>query len=377
MPASSRNGYIEPLTPEQLAALRGALPPFAAGAAPSPLLREFCRFYRIDFAEHSPDVQHRAGTVASGEYRLAVHLWQRRGATHNLLLVHGYLDHTGLFGKLIAHGLARRCNVLIFDLPGHGLSTGEPAAIGDFSEYARALADVLAAVALPDLPQWVMAQSTGGAVLIEFARRYCGSPPDDSPDTQVGAGARDPSLDRSGGPADDKRAWPFAATVLLAPLVRPAGWLRIRVAHILLGRLIQSVSRKFRQNSSDPAFLEFIQRDPLQSQRLPVGWIKALRRWVKRLPRQDLGVGPALVLQGDNDHTVAWRYNLEFVASLFPGSQLHILPGAGHQLANESTEIRQACQPFVESYLAARGLPLQTAAEEADPGLRMDRASSA
>ena len=33
-------------------------------------------------------------------------------------------------------GLLHRYNVLIFDLPGHGLSSGEPAVIDDFSDYS-------------------------------------------------------------------------------------------------------------------------------------------------------------------------------------------------------------------------------------------------
>jgi lysophospholipase len=313
------------VTPELLEQLRQQLPPFGAGVTPSPGLRAFCRFYGIDFAAQCPAVEHRAGTVHSGSYTLAVHAWCQPDAQANLLLLHGYFDHTGLFNKLIAWALAHKCNVLIFDLPGHGLSTGEPAAINAFAEYSRAIADVLAAVEMPSLRWWVMAQSTGGAALIDFARH-----------------AR----------------WPFTATVLLAPLVRPVGWLRVSLGHRLLGSWLDSVPRKFAVNSSDKAFLTFLQRDPLQSKRISLRWVAALRHWLQELPHSDLGVGPALVVQGDADATVDWRYNLPVIQALFPGSEIAMLPGAGHQLANESAEFRSAYLTRVQTWLAQNGITL-------------------
>lgn len=313
------------MTPEQLQRLRDQLPPFAENAPPSPGLLEFCEAYGLDFAARLPHLAHQAGQVRSGDFSLAVHQWHQHDARANLLLLHGYFDHSGLFNKLIAWALAQRCNVLIFDLPGHGLSSGEPAVIDDFGDYSRAIDAVLRAATLPSLPWWVMAQSTGGAALIDYARKY---------------------------------AWPFATAVLLAPLVRPAGWSRVSVAQRLLVRFIPSIERKFSINSSDREFLDFLKRDPLQSRRTSLRWVGALRRWLRGLPRRDLGVGAALVIQGDADGTVDWRYNVDFVRVLFPGSRVEYLPGAGHQLANESASFRRAYLALVVDWLAQRGIAL-------------------
>jgi lysophospholipase len=111
------------LTSEQLAGLRDALPPFPTAAETVQGLSDYCQFYRLDFTAGYPGCEHFAGTVASGPHRLAVHRWQLPDATATLLLVHGYYDHTGLYGKLVEYGLSRGFNVLIFDLPGHGLSS--------------------------------------------------------------------------------------------------------------------------------------------------------------------------------------------------------------------------------------------------------------
>lgn len=302
--------------------LRDALPSFSEAGELTPQQALYCRYYNLDFAEQRPGVSHRHGLVPSGPFRLAVHRWLQSDARSNLLIVHGYYDHSGLFSKLVEYGLSRNCNVVLFDLPGHGLSSGEPAVIDDFADYSAAIHDVLEAMQLPGLPLWVMAQSTGCAALVEYTRHY---------------------------------PWPFAATVLLAPLARPEGWKRGRLAHSVLRYFVAGIDRKFVPNSSDRDFLAFVQRDPLQSQRLPVRWVSALRDWLSRLSLVNLGVGKALIIQGDADQTVDWRYNLDIYQVLFPGSEIQIVPGAGHQLANESTSTREAYLRRVDAWLERWG----------------------
>lgn len=315
------------MTPQQLRQLREQLSPFAEAGAITPLMREFCRFYDIDFSTRAPQVTYRSGRVNSGTFSLVLHRWLQPGASGNLLLVHGYFDHAGLYGKLIEFGLLNNCNVLIFDLPGHGLSSGEPAVIGDFGHYALAVSAVLeASRPPPDLPLWVIAQSTGCAALVEYARR---------------------------------NAWPFAATVMLAPLLHPRGWRTGRALHALVRPFKAGLKRKFSANSSDPLFLDFLKRDPLQSQHLSLAWVSALKQWLAGLQLADLGVGPALIVQGDADQTVEWRYNTRAYCELFPYSRIEMLSGARHQLANESAKIRGTYLAAVSEYLQTAGVPLQ------------------
>jgi alpha-beta hydrolase superfamily lysophospholipase len=301
-----------------LQALGAALPPFGERGPEPPGLRAYLDFYQLDFAARLPGVSHHCGRVTSGGFRLAAHRWRHPEAQRNLLLLHGYFDHVGLFGKLVQYGLSRRCNVLAFDLPGHGLSSGRPGAIDDFACYGDSIAAVLAAAHTPGLPTGVMAQSTGGAALVDFARRH---------------------------------HWPFRDTVLLAPLLRPVRWPMVRTAQLLLQPFVDSVPRRFSVNSSDSDFLAFLQRDPLQPRRIPISWVGALRRWLASLPLEDLKVGPALIVQGDADGTVDWRYNLPQFNRLFPGSRIELVPGAGHHLANEAQPLRERYLRAVDRYL--------------------------
>jgi lysophospholipase len=139
--------------------------------------------------------------------------------------------------------------------------------------------------------------------------------------------------------------------------VRPANWFRVRAAHVLLHRFIDSVERVFIENTSDREFLDFVRRDPLQARRVPVRWVGALRRWVASLPTGDLGVGPALVVQGEQDRTVAWRYNLKIIRALFPGSRIECLEDARHHLANEGDLIRARYFRIVDDYLGFQPAP--------------------
>ena len=313
------------LSAEQLQALRQQLPAFPSPAGNIPGFGDYSRHYGLDSIGREPDLAHQAGTISSGGFTLAVQSWTHPTAHANLLLVHGYTDHTGVFNHLVRWGVEQGFNVLIFDLPGHGLSSGAPAVIDDFADYSRAIADVLAAVSLPQLPLVAMGQSTGCAALTDYARRG---------------------------------HWPFAAAVLLAPLVRPRGWLLASLGQRVLGLFREGVERKLERNTSDGAFLEVLKRDALQPAQLSFRWVAALRRWLQGLSPRDLGVGPVLIVQGDDDNTVEWRYNVPFVEKLYPGSRIEYVPGAGHQLANEALALRRDYLSRVSDWLREQGVEI-------------------
>ncbi|MCJ1883357.1 alpha/beta hydrolase [Pseudomonas sp. LA21] len=281
------------------------------------------RFYGLDLAGRYPGLQSRLGTFEAGGYRIAVQLWRPALARGTLLLMHGYYDHMGLYRHVIDWAVGMGFAVLACDLPGHGLSEGKAASIGDFSEYQTVLAGLLGQAQALGLPQpWhLCGQSTGGAILLDYLL----------------SGGMRPELGR---------------TILLAPLVRPRAWGWSKLSYQVLRPFVDSIPRRFTENSTDPDFLTFLRdRDPLQPRTLPTAWVGALARWIPRIEAAPPGAQSLLVVQGDADETVDWQYNLRVLEEKFEKIECLLLTGARHHLANESETLRQRYFEFLSERL--------------------------
>lgn len=292
------------------------------------LAQAYFDFYGINFAREMEGVSHGFGCVDDGEFKLAVHYClssadvESRGT---LFLVHGYFDHSGLFGPIIREALERGFAVVIFDLPGHGLSSGAPAAIDSFDQYAVALESVLnkAGDILPQ-PWSIAGQSTGGAVVVDHLWRC----------------------------RESARAYPFEKTVLLAPLVRARGWREFGWTLPLLKSVTTGFKRSFAPSSHDDNFHYFIStQDPLQAKALPLVWISAMKLWVARVQAQSPVSNNVLLIQGDADRTVDWRFNVAQLTTKFPKLELNVVEGAFHHLVREGEPWRGEVLERVFRYL--------------------------
>lgn len=290
----------------------------------APAVEEYFHHYGLDFANTLPGVTQHIGSFESGHFDIVCQLFLRKNARGTVFVVHGYFDHVGLYAPLIGHLLSKGYSVVAFDLPGHGLSTGEPASIASFSHYDKALENCVR-LCQQHLPQpWhVIGQSTGGAAVMSYIMR--------------------------------ERKHSFDKVILLAPLVRPMRWRLGKVAHMGMSRFRDQMTRKFKPNSHDPAFMDFVEnQDPLQSRFLKMEWIRALKQWLKWF----LGLPPSavalLVIQGDGDTTVDWRYNLKIIREKFPGARLVQVKQAKHHLVGEAEAIRGQVFQAVDHYLQGR-----------------------
>ena len=121
-----------------------------------------------------------------------------------------------------------------------------------------------------------------------------------------------------------------------------------------MGDMVDSLPRKFRNNSSDKGFVRFMKRDPLQEHRVPMAWVKAHRAWVDRIERASISQKPIRILQGTKDTTVSWQYNLEFLRVKFPNAEVLLIENGRHQLINESDELRNRTLKFIAESFEAR-----------------------
>ena len=291
--------------------LRASLPEFDfhESIADNPLLSRYLQHYGLSVDALNEDktrgIHHAMGFFSSANFRIACHYYCPEQAHGTVFIVHGYYDHVGLFAHIIRYCLARNLAVIAFDLPGHGLSTGLAASIESFSQYTRVFDDCVEMAQTQNLqgPFHVLAQSTGGSIVMDYCLSRC-----------------------------EQSKKQFEHIVLLAPLVRPHDWARGSLLHSVANVFVKSIGRNFATNSHDDAFLKFLrEEDPLQCARLVSAWVT--------------------IIQGGEDTTVDWRYNLIKIKAKLPNTKVFMLPEARHHLANESPEIRAQLTSLLDSAL--------------------------
>lgn len=323
-PSGKANNKMKKNTP---ALLREQLPPLLFDQdrdfsfQDSPLAQEYLDFYHINFVRELEGVRHGFGCLDANGYRIASHYWLPRMSKGTLVLVHGYYDHLGIYGHLIRFALQNGYAVLGFELPGHGLSSGAPAVIDSFETYADVLQRVVqrAADCMPK-PWHVIGQSTGSAVILKHLWRY--------------------------------DLHPFDKVMLLAPLVRSYGWRRVSWSHSFLKFFLTQIPRGVSRSSHDDDFNHFITKsDPLQPRIVSVRWVGAMKEWQAELRKATPKPQRVLLVQGDADTTVDWRFNIPLIQSKLPDNRVHTIKGARHQLLNESEKYRAQVFGALRDYL--------------------------
>lgn len=275
---------------------------------------EYCRFYGLDLWVEHPEVLYHQGALDAGGHRVVAHYYRMPQAKGTVFILHGYFDHVGLYSQLIDRCLGAGFDVLAYDQPGHGLSSGTPASIGSFVEYQAVLTDVLAAVGDKVRSPWyAVGQSTGGGVLIDYLLSN----------------------------HHDQASSAFRRVVLLAPLVRPAGWLGAKVLHSLAKPFMRRWGRLFSENSGNSRFLRFLKEaDPLQARAVHVDWVSALRQWVPHIEASRPVDFPVTVVQGEKDLTVDWQHNLRIIRNKFSAVKELRIPDGRHHLVNEAQDLQ-------------------------------------
>nr|MDT0252700.1 alpha/beta hydrolase [Endozoicomonas sp.] len=284
-------------------------------AAPYPHETTYFQYYGIDLENSIPDVRHHLGYINSNDYRIACHLYINPEARGSVFLLHGYYDHVGLFGHIIRFFLEQGYNVLAYDLPGHGLSSGEPATIEDFERYRMVLEDVMSyCQSILPKPWLAYGQSTGCAIITELLNHH----------------------------TRRNKPLPFEQVILSAPLVRPWLWKLGRLQFYLVRHFIRQIPRKFTDNCRDKSFLNKAHNDPLAPGVLPTQWVSALDRWIRRIESSEVQIPLSpLILQGTDDTTVDGQYNIRILGRLYQSPEVLWLEGARHHLPNELQETRE------------------------------------
>lgn len=266
-------------------------------------------------------VEHLFGSFGSGDFTLAAHFYKPAHYTATVVLLHGYLNHTGQFKHLIRYLLENGFAVAVYDLPGHGLSTGEKAVIDSFDQYVRTTQDFLMVTRqYLDGPYHAIGFSTGATVLIEMLI--------------------------------EQKTADIEKIILAGPLVHWAAYEQSKTTYKVYRQFTDKIVRFHRKNSSDKEHLRFNKtQDYLHAKHLSLRWVKALFDWNDKMEAAAPCQCQVLVLQGDKDGTVDWEYNLRLIGEKFPNAEIEMIPGANHELFNEAIEYKQQVLDHVKNYL--------------------------
>lgn len=245
------------------------------------------------------------GAVPWSQGAVALHFDVPRRPRGTVLLVHGYMDHSGLLSSTAKHLLDHGWAVAAPDLPGHGMSSGPRGEITSFSRYGEALGVVLDTLAGRGAPRPWMAigHSTGGSALLAL----------------VSSG--DPRIERA---------------VLVAPLVRMNSARWIRAAYPVANAMMEGIDRDDKRRSThDSAWHERMIADPLELRRIPLGWVRAALAWERQADSIAPGATRWMLVQGDADDVVDAKAGLEVLRRRVPNLRSMWIPGGMHHLLNE------------------------------------------
>lgn len=266
-----------------------------------------------------PNINHTTDTIKIDKYSIVVHSFYNRNASDTVILPHGYYDHVGILKNLIKILLKSGYSVITYDQPGHGLSSGERANIDNFNDYTTVLTKINNLIS-PNNNVHIVGHSTGCSAIIK--------------------GLLEDNLNN------------VSKIVLVSPLVRSNYWHISKAGNNVIGLFTKEIPRVFRKNSSDSNYLNFIKNiDALQYKKFPLQWFKSLDNWNKEILELPKSNRKLLVIQGDEDTTVDWRYNINFISEKFPNSKVTYISDGRHQLYNEREEIKEEVFNNIISYL--------------------------
>ena len=231
-----------------------------------------------------------------------------------VVIVHGFAEHSGRYGALTEHLLASGYSVTAYDQRGHGLSDGLPGHVENFKEYEDDLDKIILLTRgrAAGRPLFVIGHSMGGLVTLGY-------------------------LARKGG------AVAVAGAVVSAPLIAMAvpvpAYLRmiarLGLRFAPLARLDNKIDPAVL--SRDPAVGKAYAADPHVGRKVSMKWFAEAERAMAEVKARAGQIrAPVLVMHGTNDRLASVEATRALFAEIGSSDkELAVYDGFYHELFNE------------------------------------------
>jgi acylglycerol lipase len=250
--------------------------------------------------------------TATDGLRLYLRRHELANARGEILIAHGFGEHSGRYGALTDHLVNYNYSVTAYDHRGHGLSDGLPGHVESFGEYDEDLAKLISSVRSRSQAKslFLIGHSMGGLIALRYAARKGGA---------------------------------LSGAIISAPLIEVA--VPVPAHKLMIARVSARIAPRMRLNneinpsnlSRDPEVGRAYAADPLVNRKVSGKWFaeatRAMQEVAEWAPRITT---PLLVMHGTDDRLAsvhATRRMFERIES--PDKELVIYPGFYHELFNE------------------------------------------
>ena len=266
-------------------------------------------------------------------------LYLRRHELENprgeILIAHGFGEHSGRYGALTDHLVNHNYCVTAYDHRGHGLSDGLPGHVENFSEYDEDLAKIISSVRSRSRasPLFLIGHSMGGLIALRYAARKSGM---------------------------------LTGAVISAPLIEVA--VPVPAHKLMIARVGARMNPRWRLSneinpanlSRDPEVGRAYAADPLVNRKVSAKWFAETTRAMEEVAEWGPRITtPMLVMHGTEDRLAsveATRRCFEHIGA--SDKRLDVLEGFYHELFNEpeKNEVFAGVRNWLDARCAVRVL---------------------
>lgn len=259
-----------------------------------------------------PEFYYTSDFVPSAGYRIHTQTFELENADAVVLLIHGYMSHTGTYHKTIESLIRMNYTVVSIDLPGHGLSSGPRGDVDRFSSYGIIVEDIVNKVKKhsPSSPVYAVGHSTGASSLIEYLLGLEGN-----------------RIDKA---------------VLACPLVKNVYWNITNLGFLAASPFITTF--QFKKQASHPVDFNVF----------PLSWYSALRTWNSRNSYYGKSSADILLIHAENDEVVSNSASWDYIDNHFINKSYYMVENSNHVIFSAPDEILDPVFMQIQAYFQGR-----------------------